>query len=180
MKKTTVLWFTGLSGSGKSTIAGRFARILKKEGKKVLMLDDDVVRNTLHRHLGFTPEDIRENNELIARMCSDNLGKFDYILVPIISPFADSRKKARELLAGSFFEIYTKASLDVVIKRDVKGLYSRALKGEISNFIGISPEVPYEDPQNPDVVLETDKEELDISVRKLQIFFNPKEKANIK
>lgn len=167
MKKTCILWFTGLSGSGKTTIANRLYEFFAKENKSAVILDGDVIRATAHRHLGFTPDDIKKNNELIVNLCMEHKGRYDYVIVPVISPFAESRRYARTMLGEDFIEIYTKASLDNVIKKDVKGLYAKALKGEIKNFIGISEEVPYEEPVNPDVTLDTDIEDVETSVQKV-------------
>src|SRR3989338_2108971 len=133
-----VLWFTGLSGSGKSTIADSLSNILKAKGYKIKILDGDVVRNTLHRHLGFTRKDILLNNKLISQLALKYLDTHDIILVPIISPYKIGRENARKLLGKHFTEVYIKASLKKCIRRDVKGLYKKALDGEIKNFIGIS------------------------------------------
>lgn len=167
MRDSFVLWFTGLSGSGKTTIANGLSAILNSWGKTVIVLDGDVLRNTIHKHLKFTPQDIKKNNELIAKVCVRCKKQYDYVLVPVISPFAESRQKAKDLIGKNFIEIYVKASLDTVIKRDIKGLYSRALRGEIQNFIGIDPYVPYEAPENPDIVLETETEDVNILLKKL-------------
>src|SRR3989338_3893085 len=107
-----VLWFTGLSGSGKTTIALALQKELEKRNKKVRIFDGDIVRQELHKHLGFTPADIKENNRLISELCLKHINDFDFILVPIISPFTESRKKARTLLGKSFIEIYVKAPLE--------------------------------------------------------------------
>lgn len=155
MKDAIVLWFTGLSGSGKSTIARGLERELISKGKSVLILDGDEVRKTLHTHLGFTPEDIKKNNELIAELCITNRNKYDVICVPIISPFIESRMNAKRMIGRKFREVYIKSTVDTVISRDRKGLYKKALKGEIDNFIGISKSVPYEEPINADIVIDT-------------------------
>ncbi|MDD5699614.1 MAG: adenylyl-sulfate kinase [Candidatus Nanoarchaeia archaeon] len=167
-----VLWFTGLSGSGKTSISEKLHEFLVSRNKKVLILDGDVIRNTLHKNLGFSPEDIRENNKLISEICASEQGNYDFILVPIISPFADSRIKARSLLGDGFIEIHINCPLETCMKRDVKGLYKKALAGEVDNFIGISENVPYETPTNPDIRIDTDKEEIEKSVQKLISFLN--------
>lgn len=156
MKKAFILWFTGLSGSGKTSIANIVHEELKKIGKKVMVIDGDVIRATLHKELGFTPAHIRENNRLIASMCHDNLEKYDFILVPIISPFRQSRDFARKLLFSCFIEVYVNASIDECIRRDVKGLYRKALAGLIDNFIGIDANVPYEAPDNPEIIIDAE------------------------
>lgn len=167
MKDTLVLWFTGLSGSGKTTIANVLSEELRMKSKTVMIIDGDVVRNTVHKNLNFTPEDISENNRKIAMMCYDNLGLYDFILVPIISPFREDRSYARELLSYHFVEVYIMADIEECIKRDVKGLYKRALSGLINNFIGISQETPYEEPLCPDICLDTKKEKINYSVSKI-------------
>src|SRR3989338_2805235 len=120
-----VLWFTGLSGSGKTTIALALQKELEKRNKKFKVFDGDVVRQKLHKHLGFTPEDIKENNRLIAELCLKQINKYDFILVPIISPFRESRENARKILGNSFIEVYVKALLETVIERDVKVYYKK-------------------------------------------------------
>lgn len=173
--KTLVLWFTGLSGSGKTTIANLVYEKLNQEGKNVKMLDGDVIRGTVHKSLGFTPEDIKENNRLIAQICKENLGRYDYILVPIISPFRESRNFAKKLLSSQFAELYIKASLDTCIKRDVKGLYKKAMEGSIDNFIGVSPRVPYEEPDSPDIIIDTEREDASTGVVKVLEYINKME-----
>ena len=162
-----VLWFTGLSGSGKSTIANLFKEKLEAIGKKVKIFDGDDVRNTLHKHLGFTPEDIKENNRLIAGLCKAEMENYDFILVPIISPFKESRLNVRKELGKDFIEVYIKCSLEECVRRDVKGLYKKAFSGEIKNFIGVDSSVPYEIPENPHLILNTEKEALERAVNKL-------------
>lgn len=157
MNDSVVLWFTGLSGSGKSTLAASLKRTIESRGKTVLLLDGDAVRETVHRHLSFTPTDIVENNERLAMMSKESMKKADMVIVSAISPFRRSRKSARELLHPHFIEIYVKASLDICIQRDVKGLYKRALAGEIPNFIGVSPDTPYEEPLNAEIVIDTER-----------------------
>lgn len=164
---TRVLWFTGLSGSGKTTIANKVGEELKRTGKKVVIFDGDIIRDTIHKGLRFTPDDIKENNRKIALLCHRNLGLYDFILVPIISPFRDSRAYARTLLSPFFVEVYVKTDLSECIRRDIKGLYKKALAGLIDNFIGISPETPYEEPDNPAICLDTVKEDVNESVSRL-------------
>ena len=172
MKSAVVLWFTGLSGAGKSTIAQKVYEWLTTQGLSVKILDGDAVRSTLHRHLGYSPNDIKENNRLISQLCMDNLSEFDYILVPIISPFRESRQKAKELLGKNFIEVYVKASLNQLIERDPKGLYKKALSGKIKNFIGIDPTVPYEPPANASIVVNTIQENVDESVNQIKNFLS--------
>jgi len=162
-----VAWFTGLSGSGKTTIAQRAEEILREGGRKVLMLDGDVVRTKLHRHLGFSPEDIRENNRLIVGLCEAAIAEYDLVLVPIISPFRESRAAARSALGRAFVEVYVQATLVEVIRRDPKGLYREAKQGRRSNLIGVSDELPYEPPITPELVLDTGKHDVETCARQL-------------
>lgn len=154
--KGTVLWFCGLSGSGKTTIANALKKELENKGMRISIVDGDIVRETLHRHLGFSPEDIRLNNKLIAELCLKQTEDYDFILVPIISPFKSSRNDARVLLRDCFVEVYVNSSLETCINRDVKGHYKKALAGGIKNFIGLSKNVPFEPPISPDIELRTE------------------------
>jgi adenylylsulfate kinase len=151
----TVLWFTGLSGSGKTTIADALERALIDDKNKVAILDGDVVRTTLHKNLGFSREDIRENNRLIAELAKEKQKENDFVLVPIISPYREDREIARRMIGEGFVEVYINCSLDECRKRDPKGLYKKVDKGEIKNFIGVAESNPYEAPTNPDVELRT-------------------------
>jgi pyruvate kinase len=152
-KKTKVVWFTGLSGSGKTTIADLLVKEFSKQGRTFAVFDGDDVRKRLHQHLGFTPEGIKENNRLITELCKEELGKKDYILVPIISPFKESRELARKVFGENFIEVYLNCSFDECKKRDIKGLYKKAESGELQNFIGLH--VPYEPPENPEIKVDS-------------------------
>ena len=163
--KGKVIWFTGLSGSGKSTIANSLKEKLEFFGKSVIIVDGDIVRNSFNKHLGFSREDIRENNSIISEICKEHQNKFDYILVPIISPFKEDRQMASALIGEDFIELFINSSLEVCKERDVKGLYKKAVAGEIENFIGIS--APYEAPENPNISVKTDEESLDESIDKI-------------
>lgn len=162
-----IIWFTGLSGSGKTTIAKELSKCLKAAGKKVKMLDGDAVRKIKHKHLGFSRQDIQENNRLIAKMAKIASKGFDFVLVPIISPYSEDRMMARKLIGNDFIEFYINASLEDCIKRDVKGLYEKALKGEIENFIGVSSNNPYQPPKNADLEVNTADLSLEKSVEKI-------------
>jgi len=177
VKRAIVLWFTGLSGSGKTTIVARVAQALLQQNQRVKIFDGDVVRREIHAHLGFTPEDIRENNRLIAELCLKHQFSCDYIFVPIISPFEKARQMARQLLGEKFNLIYCKASLAQVMNRDPKGLYKKALAGKIEYFIGLDERVPYQPPNNAELVLDTATEEVEISANKLLAFINKISKA---
>ena len=155
MKDALIFWFTGLSGSGKTTIAGATKTLLEAKGYSVLILDGDDIRNLLHVNLGFSKEDIIKNNSLIIKLCQKYRKDYDIILVSIISPYKSSRKKAKDALKPRFYEVFCKAEIELLISRDTKGLYSKALKGELDNLIGFSTTSPYEAPLTPDLVLET-------------------------
>ncbi len=155
--KQIVVWLTGMSGAGKTTIASGTFKYLVKQKQKVKLIDGDEIRKNLHSHLSFTHEDIVKNNELVVQLCVTLKANFDYILVSMISPFLHSRKQARETIGNRFIEVFIDASLDTLVDRDVKGLYKKALSGGIDNFIGISPNVPYEPPENPEVIINTEK-----------------------
>jgi adenylyl-sulfate kinase len=179
LSQAHILWFTGLSGSGKSTIASQLAASLELRGHKVLVLDGDVVRATLHQALSFTPEDIWENNLRIAALCEEQSGAYDYILVPVISPFAACRQSVREMLGDHYGEIFVDTALEECIRRDVKGLYKKALSGLIDHFIGISANTPYERPHSPEVTIHTATEDVNTAVRKILSFCEKRRKGRL-
>ena len=170
MTAAAVFWFTGLSGAGKSTIACALKSRLELKGVSVLILDGDYVRKHLHKHLGFSDSDIKQNNLLIAKLCINNRNKYEVILVPIISPFKSSRQLARNMLGNKFYEVYLSVDLDTVVERDVKGLYAKAIDGEIDNLIGFSPGSVYQAPLNADCILDTGCETETQSLEKLYTF----------
>lgn len=158
------VWFTGLSGAGKSTLAERLAPILKERGHKVEILDGDVVRTNLSKGLGFSKED-RDTNILRIGFVAHLLTRNGVaVITAAISPYREIRDQVRAQI-GDMIEVYAKCSLEELTRRDVKGLYEKALRGEIQNFTGISD--PYEEPLNPDVIVETDKETVDESLSKI-------------
>lgn len=165
-QKGVTLWFTGLPCSGKSAVADRVAEILKDRGYRVERLDGDIVRQSLTRDLGFSREDRNENIRrvtFVAKLLTRN-GVF--VLTSFISPYRDIRAHAREEI-GNFLEVYTKCPLDACIQRDIKGMYKKAMEGKIKEFTGVSD--PYEEPLNPEVLLETDKETLEESTAKVLV-----------
>ncbi len=159
-----VVWLTGLSGAGKTTIAHALAERLREAGYKVEILDGDVVRQHFSKGLGFSKEDRIENIKRVAYVAHLLARNGVVVITALISPYREGREYARQLI-GDFVEVYVKCPLNVLIERDVKGLYAKALRGEIPNFTGISD--PYEPPENPEVVVETDKETVEESVGKI-------------
>jgi len=155
--KGVTLWFTGLPCSGKSAVADRAAEILKERGYHVERLDGDIVRQDLTRDLGFSKADRDENIRRVTFVSKLLTRNGVIVLTSFISPYIEVRDRARREI-GSFLEIYTKCALDVCIQRDVKGMYKKAIAGQIKEFTGISD--PYEEPVQPELLLETDKETL--------------------
>jgi adenylylsulfate kinase len=148
------VWFTGLSGAGKSTIAELLVPALRQRGHRVELLDGDVVRTHLSKGLGFSKED-RDTNILRIGFVANLLVRNGVVAVcSAISPYREIRDRNRELI-GDFVEVYVKASLEEVTRRDVKGLYEKAIAGEISNFTGVSD--PYEEPQSPELMIDTEQ-----------------------
>jgi len=174
MKKAFVFWFTGLSGSGKTTIVDIVVEHFSRIGKTCKIFDGDAVRKDINRHLNFCPEDIRENNRIIAELCLEEMDKYDFIFVPVISPFQEPRDRARDILGSTFFLIYCQASLEEVMRRDPKGLYRKVLSGEIDNFIGFHANVPFQPPTNADLILDTQSEDMEISGGRLIQFITAK------
>ncbi len=164
-QKGVVLWFTGLSGSGKSTLANEVAYRLHKKGKLTYVLDGDNIRHGLNKDLGFTPEDRTENIRRISEVANLFADAGVITLTAFISPYRKDRNFCRSLLQDRFMEIYTKAPLEVCEERDPKGLYKKARAGEIKEFTGI--DAPYEPPENPELIIETDKETIEESADKV-------------
>jgi bifunctional enzyme CysN/CysC len=153
-QKPTVLWFTGLSGSGKSTIADQLERNLHASGHHTYLLDGDNIRHGLNKDLGFTSEDRVENIRRIAEVARLMVDAGLIVIVSFISPFKADRQLARELVApGEFFEVFVDTPLEVAETRDPKGLYKKARRGELPNFTGISS--PYEKPDAPEITVDT-------------------------
>lgn len=164
--QSVVLWFTGLSGSGKSTLAHVLEEKLFNKGCKTLVLDGDNVRHGLNSNLDFSDDDRKENIRRIGEVAKLMLESGLIVMTAFISPFREDRAAVRNLISNSdFIEIYCKASLKTCEARDVKGLYKRARAGEIKNYTGIDS--PYEAPDNPELIIDTDKETLDESVSKI-------------
>jgi adenylylsulfate kinase len=164
--KSCVLWFTGLSASGKSTIAHALDKKLHGMGIHSYVLDGDNIRHGLNKDLGLSPEDRKENIRRIAEVSKLFVDAGLLVITAFIAPYREDRQRARALLEkGRFIEVYVKCSIEECEKRDPKGFYKRARIGEITGFTGIS--APYEEPDRPEVVLETDKMNVDENVEKL-------------
>lgn len=150
-----VLWFTGLSGCGKSTIANAVDQLLHEQGVHTFVLDGDNIRMGLNKNLGFSPEDRTENIRRIGEVAKLFADAATIVSTAFISPYKADRDMVREVLPeGEFVEILVQASLETCESRDPKGLYKKARAGEIPNFTGIS--APYESPENPEIVLDSD------------------------
>ena len=171
--QSVVLWFTGLSGSGKSTLAHVLEEKLFNKGCKTLVLDGDNVRHGLNSNLDFSDDGRKENIRRIGEVAKLMLESGLIVMTAFISPFREDRVAVRNLISNNdFIEIYCKASLKTCEARDVKGLYKRARAGEIKNYTGIDS--PYEAPDNPELIIDTDKETLDESVSKIYSFLERK------
>jgi adenylylsulfate kinase len=172
-EKGFTLWFTGLSGSGKSTITGLLVEELQRRGSKVEVLDGDIVRENLSKGLGFSKEDRDTNIRRIA-FVADLLSRNDVpVITAAISPYREIRDEARVMMNGRMIEAYVKASVEECERRDVKGLYAKARAGEIKEFTGVSD--PYEPPENPELVLETEHETPEESARKILAYLEERE-----
>lgn len=158
------LWFTGLSGSGKTTLARAVERVLRDRGLKVEVLDGDIVRTNLSKGLGFSKEDRDTNIKRIGFVCKLLTRNGVVAIGSAISPYREVRDVVRRDI-GSFVEVYCRCPLDVLVERDAKGLYKKALAGEIENFTGVSD--PYEEPLDPEVTVDTDQESIEESVAKI-------------
>jgi adenylylsulfate kinase len=158
-----VLWFTGLSGSGKSTIAREVEWRLFEMGKQVFVLDGDNVRHGLNKDLGFSPEDRQENIRRIGEVAKLFRNQGNLVLTAFISPYRADRAVASDLFQdGSFHEIFVDCPVEECIQRDPKGLYKKAMNGEIQNFTGI--QAPYEAPEQPALTVNTQAQDLAQSV----------------
>ena len=163
-QKGFTLWFTGLSGSGKTTIAKAVAQELLDRGLKVERLDGDIVRESLTRDLGFSKEDRNKNIERVTFVAKLLTRNGVAVLCSFISPYRERRAKSRQEI-GEFIEVFVECSVEECANRDVKGLYEKAFAGEIENFTGVSD--PYEDPENPEIVCHTAQETLEESTAKI-------------
>ncbi|MED3907336.1 MULTISPECIES: adenylyl-sulfate kinase [Geobacillus] len=164
--KSVVLWFTGLSGAGKSTLSVEVEKELHQRGVRTYILDGDNIRHGLNKDLGFSAEDRKENIRRIGEVAKLMVDAGIVTLTAFISPYREDREMVRQLLGEKeFIEIYVKCSLEECERRDPKGLYKKARAGEIKGFTGIDD--PYEEPENPELVVETDKQTLEESVKQV-------------
>ena len=172
--KSVIIWFTGLSGSGKSTLAHSVEEELYKLNCRTFVLDGDNVRHGLSSNLTFSDNDRKENIRRISETAKLMMEAGVIAITAFISPFGKDRDLVRQLLPRKdFIEIYCKASLEICESRDVKGLYRRARAGEIKDYTGIDS--PYEAPDNPELVIDTDSESLKESIAKVVDFLKSKE-----
>ncbi len=162
--KGFTLWFTGLSGSGKTTLARGVETILRQRDMKVEVLDGDIIRQNLSKGLGFSKADRDTNIKRIGFVCKLLTRNGVVAIASAISPYSEVRQFVRNDI-GAFVLVYVKCPVDVLIRRDVKGLYEKALSGEIANFTGISD--PYEEPLHPDIVVDTSVETPQQSIAKI-------------
>ncbi|CAM3931836.1 adenylyl-sulfate kinase [Lederbergia lenta] len=161
--QSAILWFTGLSASGKSTLCVEIEKKLHERGISTYILDGDNVRHGLNKGLGFSPEDRTENIRRIGEVSKLFIDAGVITLTAFISPYRKDREMVRELVnQKEFIEIYVKCNIEECVKRDPKGLYEKARNGEIKDFTGIS--APYEEPINPEIVIENDKQSIEVSV----------------
>jgi adenylyl-sulfate kinase len=163
-QKGVTVWFTGMSGAGKTALAIPLEAELRKRGLKVERLDGDIVRQSLTRDLGFSKEDRDKNIERVTFVAKLLTRNGVAVLCSFISPYRAVRAQVKEEV-GNFVEVYCYASLETLIERDVKGLYKKALAGEIENFTGVSD--PYEAPENPDVRIDSGAETIEESLGKI-------------
>jgi adenylylsulfate kinase len=173
---SAIVWFTGLSGSGKSTLAYQLEEDLFKKGVRTYVLDGDNIRTGLNKDLGFSAEDREENIRRIAEVAKLFVDAGVVVLTAFISPYRKDRAIARSLVAtDEFVEIYVKCPLEICRQRDTKGLYEKASLGIIKQFTGI--DAPYEEPEHPDIIIETDKMSIEESLKKIIQFLETKYKG---
>lgn len=168
--KGGVLWFTGLSGAGKTTLSQAVQQQCFARGYKVYVLDGDVMRKGLCSDLGFSPEDRTENIRRVGEVTALFADAGMIVISAFISPYSEDRQRARAIAPDMFHNIYIKADIETCERRDVKGLYKKARSGEINHFTGIS--APYEAPEAPDLVVDTMHDSVEESVAKLMAYID--------
>lgn len=177
--KSFVVWLTGLSGSGKSTIANELERVLFNKGQQTYTLDGDNIRFGINGDLGFSDEDRKENIRRVAEVAKLFVDAGVIVIAALISPFEADRKAARQKFSeGEFIEVYVNCPLETCLERDPKGLYQKALTGQISHFTGLT--APYEVPENPEVILETNHNSVEECVAQILEVINSREMLTCK
>ncbi|PTE69592.1 adenylyl-sulfate kinase [Staphylococcus devriesei] len=172
--KSVVIWFTGLSGSGKSTVSVALEKALFEQGKHSYRLDGDNVRHGLNKNLGFSPEDRKENIRRIGEVSKLLVDAGTIAITAFISPYRQDRDDVRAILEeGEFIEVYTECSVEECEKRDPKGLYEKARSGEIKEFTGIS--APYEAPNHPEITINTEQQSVEASVEHIHNYLKEKQ-----
>ena len=172
-KDSHIIWLTGMSGSGKSTLANLIKKYFEEKKCVVSIIDGDFVRDNDEKQLGFGLNDVRINNMRIVSICNKQRANFDLIIVPVISPYNKIREEIRKQLKPNFHLIYLKADVDSLKDRDTKGLYAAADRGEINDLIGYSEVNPYDQPNNPELIISTsNKASVDESIDILISYIN--------
>lgn len=159
-----IIWFTGLSGAGKSTLSDALKEKLEELNFSVFQVDGDLFRKETKKENDFSRDAIIENNQKIIAFCKQIENDYDFIIVSVISPYKETRNKAREIFGAKYTEIFLDCPLEELIKKDVKGIYKKAMSGEIKNLIGFSENSPYERPENPDIKINTNKTDIEGSL----------------
>lgn len=168
-----LVWFTGLSGSGKSTISNIVERELNKQGIRTYLLDGDNVRNGINRNLTFSHEDRTENVRRVSEISKLMIDAGLVVVGAFVSPYEEDRENIKNIVGtNNFIEVFVNTSLEECERRDVKGLYKKAREGKIKNFTGIS--APYENPLNPDIEIKTENETIDDAAKRIVEFIKPK------
>jgi adenylylsulfate kinase len=175
LDKGSVIWLTGIPGSGKTTIARRVEQILRERNQPVAVLDGDEVRKELSADLGLSPEDREKHNKRVIYVAKILANNGLQVLIPLISPYRRVRAFAREQLPN-FNEVWVRCPVQECIKRDPKGLYAKALRGEIKNLTGLQD--TYEEPENPELILDTDKESLEACADKVLALIRRSQEKN--
>ncbi|MGG7057209.1 adenylyl-sulfate kinase [Clostridium nigeriense] len=171
-QRGVVLWFTGLSGAGKSTIASFLEEFLIKRGKLTYLLDGDNLRHGLNKDLSFSYEDRKENIRRVSEVCKLFQDSGIITVASFISPLKEDRYMARNIIGDNFIEVFVKCPLDVCERRDPKGLYKKARNGEIKDFTGVDSE--YEEPDNSEIVIDTSKNSIMKSLSEIIDFLEKK------
>lgn len=171
--QSPVIWLTGLSGSGKSTIANLLSKILHQSGNLVYVLDGDNIRSGLNKDLGFSDDARKENIRRISEVAKLMSDAGVIVITAFISPFREERLTAKNIIGENFLEVFIDADLEVCEKRDPKGLYKKARAGKIPNFTGIDS--PYESPLNPDLSVDTSTSDLEGCVKIIQDYMIKKQ-----